>query len=316
MEHLINAELLTVRVAIHLIGVGGNGAQMAACLARLDIAMKALGHPCGLHVTAFDADQVSEANVGRQLYSPADIGQNKAVLTVHRLNQFYGLDWQAEPCRYERHGERTFLNTQPHIVISCVDSAAARAALHQRFFDDHTAPAYWLDLGNTEHSAQVVLGEPGGSKSWTRKQASSKAATNPPPLALCDGTVSRATHARTRRTQHAIVLGASVAGLTRSVRQRRGGTICRATALRVVLQGTAAPARRRHQSGLQAQRPHRRGPKRVGAIWLRVCLHSLLASCPRRSMTVHALLATDQSTEPIQLAGIRWSYSTRPATGF
>lgn len=182
MEHLINAELLTVRVAIHLIGVGGNGAQMAACLARLDIAMKALGHPCGLHVTAFDADQVSEANVGRQLYSPADIGQNKAVLTVHRLNQFYGLDWQAEPCRYERHGERTFLNTQPHIVISCVDSAAARAALHQRFFDDHTAPAYWLDLGNTEHSAQVVLGEPGGSKSWTRKQASSKAATNPPRL--------------------------------------------------------------------------------------------------------------------------------------
>lgn len=186
MEHLINAALLTERVAIHLIGVGGNGAQMGACLARLDIAMKALGHPCGLHVTAFDADRVSEANVGRQLYSPADIGLNKAVLTVHRLNQFYGLDWQAEPCRYEHRHERSFLNNQPHIVVSCVDSAAARTALHRRFFDDHTAPDYWLDLGNTEHSAQVVLGEPASSSRWTRKQASTNTATqtasNPPRL--------------------------------------------------------------------------------------------------------------------------------------
>lgn len=165
MEHHINASLLNKRVAVHLVGVGGNGAQMAACLARLDIAMKALGHPYGLHVTAFDADRVSEANVGRQLYSAADIGLNKAVLTVHRLNQFYGLDWQAEPCRYEQQRKRTFLSTQPHILISCVDSAAARACLHHRFFADDAAPAYWLDLGNTEHSAQVVLGEPAG---WRR----------------------------------------------------------------------------------------------------------------------------------------------------
>ena len=68
MEHVIDVHLLDKRVEIHLIGVGGNGAQMATCLARLDIAMKALGHPYGLHVTAFDADRVSEANVGRQLY--------------------------------------------------------------------------------------------------------------------------------------------------------------------------------------------------------------------------------------------------------
>lgn len=160
MEHLINTTLLTERVAVHLVGVGGNGAQMAACLARLDIAMKALGHPYGLHVTAFDADRVSEANVGRQLYSPADIGLHKAALTVHRLNQFYGLDWLAKLCRYEQHVERSYLSEAPHIVISCVDSAAARAILHHRFFHGGAAPAYWLDLGNTEQSAQVVLGEP------------------------------------------------------------------------------------------------------------------------------------------------------------
>lgn len=82
MEHLIDPALLEGRVKIHLVGVGGNGAQMAACLARLDIAMKALGHPHGLHVTAYDADRVSEANVGRQLYSPADIGRHKAIVTM------------------------------------------------------------------------------------------------------------------------------------------------------------------------------------------------------------------------------------------
>ena len=42
MENLIDPALLDRRVSIHLVGVGGNGAQMAACLARLDIAMKAL----------------------------------------------------------------------------------------------------------------------------------------------------------------------------------------------------------------------------------------------------------------------------------
>jgi len=84
MDHLIDAELLNHRVQVHLVGVGGNGAQMAACLARLDIAMKALGHPGGLHVKAFDADRVSEANVGRQLYNRADVGRFKSLVTIHR----------------------------------------------------------------------------------------------------------------------------------------------------------------------------------------------------------------------------------------
>ena len=56
MEHLIEPRLLQRRVRVHLVGVGGNGAQMAARLARLDVAMRALGHPAGLHVTAFDSD--------------------------------------------------------------------------------------------------------------------------------------------------------------------------------------------------------------------------------------------------------------------
>lgn len=160
MEHLIEPALLDRRVTVHLVGVGGNGAQMAACLARLDIAMRALGHPHGLHVTAFDADRVSEANVGRQLYSVADIGRHKALVSIHRLNQFYGLDWQAEPVRYEEFQRKSSLRKSCDLLISCVDSRAARRTLHQLTFDPYTSYPYWLDLGNTETTAQVVLGQP------------------------------------------------------------------------------------------------------------------------------------------------------------
>jgi PRTRC genetic system ThiF family protein len=159
MEHLIQPDLLTRRVRVHLVGVGGNGAQMAACLARLDIAMRALGHPAGLHVTAFDGDDVSPANVGRQMYSPSDVGQNKALLTINRLNLFYGLDWAARPWRYE---QRPQSEAGPDILVSCVDSRAARRALHHVLAEPRCTTSYWLDLGNTDSTAQVVLGEPHG----------------------------------------------------------------------------------------------------------------------------------------------------------
>jgi PRTRC genetic system ThiF family protein len=168
MEHVIDTQLLNQRVQVHLIGVGGNGAQIAACLARLDIAMQALGHPFGLYVTAFDADRVSEANVGRQLYSRADIGRLKAVVTINRLNQFYGLDWEAIPSRYEDYWGNNGHRPDGDIVISCVDTRSARRNLHQLLFREYGRCCYWLDLGNREADAQVILGQP--PVSYRRRQ--------------------------------------------------------------------------------------------------------------------------------------------------
>lgn len=124
-----------------MIGAGGNGAQMAACLARLDLAMEALGHPYGLHVTAFDGDRVSEANVGRQLYSPADVGQLKTVVTIHRLNLFYGFDWIAQPHRYGHIGRDHRLSV-PDFIVSCIDTRSARPAIHERLFDTDGRGSY------------------------------------------------------------------------------------------------------------------------------------------------------------------------------
>lgn len=154
MEHRIGADLLTRRVRVAVVGVGGNGAQMLHCLARLDHAIRALGHPHGLHVTAFDPDRVSESNVGRQAYSPSDVGQYKALLSVERMNRFYGYDWKGCPARTAEADLRDMA-----IVVSCVDSAKARRELHRALFQGFTEVLYWLDLGNTEATGQVVLGE-------------------------------------------------------------------------------------------------------------------------------------------------------------
>src|ERR1700730_15121039 len=131
MDHLIDAELLNHRVYVHLVGLGGNGAQMAACLARLDIAMKALGHACGLHVKA-------------------DVGRFKSLVTIHRLNQFYGLDWDAYPFRYEEYLRSGYRGLDGNIVVSCVDTRSARRTIHARLFEQYSNCHYWLDLGNQE----------------------------------------------------------------------------------------------------------------------------------------------------------------------
>ncbi|MRV70598.1 PRTRC system ThiF family protein [Duganella sp. FT92W] len=166
--HTVDAALLQRRVHIHLAGVGGNGAQMAACLARLDIAMRALGHPYGLMVQAFDPDKVNEANLGRQLFSQSDVGLHKSLITITRLNLFYGLDWEAWPCRIEQHWQQRMTGGYlADVLISCVDTRAARRTMHEYLFAGNRY-RYWLDLGNRSHDGQVVLGQPGKEHGATR----------------------------------------------------------------------------------------------------------------------------------------------------
>lgn len=151
MPHITPANFLDRRVNIVLVGCGGNGSQMLTGLARLNHALTALGHP-GLHVTAFDGDTVSEANIGRQMFSPADVGLHKSVVLVHRLNAFFGLDWHA---RAIHAGPTELVNIGPGIAIVCVDSAAARAKIAPILAK---TSMYVMDLGNRASDGQVVFG--------------------------------------------------------------------------------------------------------------------------------------------------------------
>ncbi|ADY27485.1 PRTRC system ThiF family protein (plasmid) [Deinococcus proteolyticus MRP] len=139
----------TARIA--LIGAGGTGSELLSHLLRLHQALISLQQP-GLDVTVYDADQVSESNLVRQRFSTPDLGQNKAITLVRRINLAGNVSWRARPQHYT--GE--FL--QADIVISCVDSRSTRAELHGAARQQRW---WWLDCGNDHTTGQVILGRAG-----------------------------------------------------------------------------------------------------------------------------------------------------------
>lgn len=153
-EYLLNP---AHKVTIDLVGMGGTGSQVLTNLSRMNEAMLKLGHP-GLHVRAWDPDEVTEANMGRQLFSRSDIGQNKAIVLITRVNRFFGTEWES---RAEKFSGRHFSN----LLITCVDTAKARVQIGERLsgiskkkFEPMDQPYYWLDIGNLQKTGQVVLG--------------------------------------------------------------------------------------------------------------------------------------------------------------
>ena len=157
-DHLTHPEILAQRVHVALAGAGGSGSLMLSGLARLDCAIRALGHP-GLDVTVYDPDDVSEANLGRQLFAPADVGHNKAAVLVTRSNAWYGTRWWAVPHEFDPEEHRPGAPAVG-IVVTCVDSARARVRIGKQLGALHMTPYYWLDLGNRAADGQVVLGIP------------------------------------------------------------------------------------------------------------------------------------------------------------
>ncbi len=158
LEHSTHPEILSERVHVALVGAGGSGSLMLSGLARLDAAIRALGHP-GLDVTVYDPDTVSEANLGRQLFAPADVGQHKAAVLVTRANAWFGTRWESVAAKFDPEDYQPFSDAVG-IVVSCVDSAKARVEIGRRIANLNVQPRYWLDLGNRAADGQVVLGIP------------------------------------------------------------------------------------------------------------------------------------------------------------
>lgn len=164
--HIIAKTLLNPYnpVMVNLIGAGGTGSQFLTALGRMNHALIALNHP-GLMVRVFDDDKVEPANLGRQLFPTADLGQYKAVALVNRINLFFGTNWKAITEKYDR----ATIQADPELrmaelTVSCVDTVAARfeiaellTGLDKKVSYLRSRPLYWMDFGNSKDTGQVIL---------------------------------------------------------------------------------------------------------------------------------------------------------------
>lgn len=147
-------------ISVNLIGAGGNGSNMLTGLAKINYALRQFGHP-GLYVKVFDGDIVTAANKGRQLFSDAEIGMNKGVALINRLNRFFGTAWKAIPANFDL-SLAMRQNLQASMTISCVDTVNARFEIAEILTitakkDGRDKPLYWMDLGNSRNTGQVIL---------------------------------------------------------------------------------------------------------------------------------------------------------------
>jgi PRTRC genetic system ThiF family protein len=146
-------------LSVLVVGAGGNGSAVLLGLPYLHQAMKVWGRAGGLDVMLADGDLVSETNCVRQPFASADVGLNKAVVLINRVNLFWGLRWQAHPEHFRKDSLRTN-SAGPQLVIGCVDTRAARQAILSAVTRANDRAVYWLDLGNNASSGQYVLGQP------------------------------------------------------------------------------------------------------------------------------------------------------------
>ena len=149
-----------------VIGAGGNGSAVLFGLPYLHHALIAWGFADGLNVTVMDADTVSPTNCVRQPFGVADIGQNKATILINRINLFHQLSWHSDETFFSQGAQNntgsSYDNTVD-FVISCVDTRAARRAMHEAFnnvMGPWRSVRYWLDIGNNASNGQFVLGQP------------------------------------------------------------------------------------------------------------------------------------------------------------
>lgn len=165
MRHYIAQNLVDGRhrINVALIGAGGTGSHVLTNLAKIHHSLLALDRP-GLHVTVYDDDIVTEANVGRQMFGMGDVGQPKGATLVSRVNGYFGLDWDAHhdtfPPKANTEADRRFFHSRTNLVISCVDTGKARIKIGEYLESFHFGgkPEYWMDFGNSATTGQVVLG--------------------------------------------------------------------------------------------------------------------------------------------------------------
>ncbi len=137
MTYTVDPQLLERPIRILVVGCGGNGSAIVSGLPYLHQALLAFGHPGGLAVTLIDPDTVTETNCVRQPFCRTEIGFPKAIVLAHRINLFWGLNWQGMQATIQQLKK----GSEVDFVISCVDTRKARRAIDKWVLNSRVSEA-------------------------------------------------------------------------------------------------------------------------------------------------------------------------------
>jgi PRTRC genetic system ThiF family protein len=115
---------------------------------------------------------ISEANLGRQLFAEAEIGMYKGVALINRINRFFGTNWKAINAKFSTENlSRLPDEGKANLYITCVDTVFARFDIAETLNElkgqsryERNRALYWMDLGNSRYTGQVVLSTIGDIK--------------------------------------------------------------------------------------------------------------------------------------------------------
>lgn len=137
-------------MTILVVGAGATGSAFCRHLARIQQILEK--QEIYMNITVQDMDIVEDHNIGKQAFSPAMVGANKAQSLTMAINRYYGSQWDFKMEKYDGTG------SAKDFLIGCVDNVATRRKMHADMFK------YYLDCGNANFYGQVVLGYKGAIK--------------------------------------------------------------------------------------------------------------------------------------------------------
>lgn len=147
-------------LTVMLVGVGGTGSAVAPALVRLAHHLRSKG--VTVKLLFVDHDVVEQRNVWRQNFTEHEAGCFKADALAFRLNAAFGLDITAIPAPFSAERFDDWVagcdrRTGSNLLISAVDNHLARREI-ATVVAAQNGRWYGLDLGNEQHSGQVLLG--------------------------------------------------------------------------------------------------------------------------------------------------------------
>lgn len=158
-----------------IIGAGGTGGRLVPLLAQF---IKTVNWVQNTKIYVVDHDHVEEKNLIRQNFIKLDLGKPKAVVLADRYSKAFdaniipvvakvndilkdGRDFHLEDLNLPEFGKQrlTLGSLKNAIVVMCVDSVAARIAILNQLFRNHSASKnlFIIDSGNGNDFGQVMI---------------------------------------------------------------------------------------------------------------------------------------------------------------